>query len=250
MSHPAELENQVFYYENVNADHFWSQARNRNLMVMLNDNGIQLDGKLGLEIGCGNCIVSNFLESRFSCTMDAVDLFKAQDTYAIRGQYANFDITLQGQDVHGKYDFVVLFDVLEHIEKPQEFLRAIAKFLKPEGILLLHVPSFEFLYSRYDKIAGHHRRYTSSVLQSHVGESEAFVLKDYFYWGLCFLPLVFLRKVLLNLKKNLSDRELYEMGFEPPTKWINTVLNWIAYFDTELRNDLLGTSLLAYLKKK
>jgi len=39
------------------------------------------------------------------------------------------------------YDVVALSDVFEHISEPRPFLRAVARFLKPDGILYLKVPN-------------------------------------------------------------------------------------------------------------
>ena len=58
-----------------------------------------------------------------------------------------------------KFDLVVLFDVLEHIEQDFSALTAIHKQLVPGGKLLLTVPAFEFLWSMHDTMHHHKRRY-------------------------------------------------------------------------------------------
>jgi 2-polyprenyl-3-methyl-5-hydroxy-6-metoxy-1,4-benzoquinol methylase len=65
---------------------------------------------------------------------------------------------------------VGLFDVIEHIEDDLSFLRSINALLRHKGRLYATVPSYRFLWSQEDDLAGHFRRYTlkeiSKVLQS------------------------------------------------------------------------------------
>jgi SAM-dependent methyltransferase len=58
-----------------------------------------------------------------------------------------------------RYGAAVMFNVLEHIEDDRGALRAIHERLAPGGHLVLWVPAFELLYSRFDDLLGHHRRY-------------------------------------------------------------------------------------------
>jgi SAM-dependent methyltransferase len=64
------------------------------------------------------------------------------------------------------YDSAVVVNVLEHIEDDDQALRALAEGVRPGGAVLLWVPAFEFLYSRFDKEVGHFRRYTRRDLVS------------------------------------------------------------------------------------
>lgn len=42
---------------------------------------------------------------------------------------------------NGKYDFITLGEVLEHVEKPVELLKKISSLLKPNGVLFLTTPA-------------------------------------------------------------------------------------------------------------
>jgi 2-polyprenyl-3-methyl-5-hydroxy-6-metoxy-1,4-benzoquinol methylase len=57
------------------------------------------------------------------------------------------------------YDSIVLINVLEHIYDDAATLRVLKQGLRPGGKLILYVPAFNSLYSHYDRIIGHHRRY-------------------------------------------------------------------------------------------
>lgn len=63
-----------------------------------------------------------------------------------------------------RYAAAVLSNVLEHIEDDEAALRAIGRRLLPGGAVCLFVPAFPLLYSRFDALVGHHRRYRRSGL--------------------------------------------------------------------------------------
>jgi SAM-dependent methyltransferase len=57
-----------------------------------------------------------------------------------------------------------LFDVLEHIEDDEGFLRHLHDLLEPGGVLYLTVPANPYAWSAEDVHAGHFRRYTRRTL--------------------------------------------------------------------------------------
>jgi SAM-dependent methyltransferase len=63
------------------------------------------------------------------------------------------------------YDVVLYIDVIEHIEKDKDEVTLATKFLKPGGILIILVPGHQWLYSEFDKVIGHYRRYSMRTLR-------------------------------------------------------------------------------------
>jgi SAM-dependent methyltransferase len=64
-----------------------------------------------------------------------------------------------GDVAKGSFDYVLAFEVLEHIEADAEALRSWIGFLKPGGRILISVPAHMRKYSDEDRAVGHHRRY-------------------------------------------------------------------------------------------
>jgi SAM-dependent methyltransferase len=62
------------------------------------------------------------------------------------------------------FDSVVLVNVLEHIEDDAAALRDILTGLRPGGTVVLFVPAFQALYSEFDRLVGHYRRYRKGEL--------------------------------------------------------------------------------------
>ncbi len=58
-----------------------------------------------------------------------------------------------------KFDVIIHFQVLEHIKEDNKEILKNLELLKNDGHLIICVPSFMSLYSKFDKSVGHHKRY-------------------------------------------------------------------------------------------
>jgi SAM-dependent methyltransferase len=63
------------------------------------------------------------------------------------------------------FDLVGLFDVVEHVADDTGLLRGAAALAVPGGFILLTVPADPRLWSKFDRYAGHYRRYTRRTLE-------------------------------------------------------------------------------------
>jgi SAM-dependent methyltransferase len=59
--------------------------------------------------------------------------------------------------------------VLEHIDDDVAILRELRDLLAPDGKVVLFVPAHRLLYSRFDRMIGHFRRYERSTLRATIG---------------------------------------------------------------------------------
>ena len=73
-------------------------------------------------------------------------------------------------DVEGRFDYLVSFEVLEHIEHDREALAEWIEFLEPDGRLLLSVPAHKKRWGASDVSAGHFRRYERDELSALITE--------------------------------------------------------------------------------
>ncbi len=71
---------------------------------------------------------------------------------------ANFD------QLQKKYDGVYSSNVLEHILDDEQSLRDMCNICKQGGVLSLYLPALRFLYSDFDRMLGHHRRYNRNEI--------------------------------------------------------------------------------------
>ena len=65
-----------------------------------------------------------------------------------------------------RYDTVILLNVLEHIKEDQKAIEKLMSVLNKDGYLIIQVPKrLTYLYSDYDRMVGHHKRYHKKDIQ-------------------------------------------------------------------------------------
>ena len=65
-----------------------------------------------------------------------------------------------------KFDSILYYDVLEHIEEDRSELALAANRLSPGGYLSVLSPAHQWLYTAFDHAIGHYRRYDKTSLAS------------------------------------------------------------------------------------
>lgn len=87
----------------------------------------------------------------------------------------------------GSLKAVVLLDVLEHIENPVRVLEHVHEALAQDGAVIITVPAYPWLYSRWDEQLGHFRRYTIREFRRQAVES-GFRVQWLNHWNSFTLP--------------------------------------------------------------
>jgi SAM-dependent methyltransferase len=121
------------------------------------------------------------------------------------------------------FDLITMLDVLEHIDDDVAILKQLGTWLKPEGILLVTVPAYEFLWSGEDYVSDHKRRYTKRRI-SHVFRQIGYEIVKLSYFNTLLLPV----QVLTILWKRLfSPRSMYRSHITPLRPAVNALLTRI-----------------------
>lgn len=239
------------YYKVANENHFWIDGRFSNFLQCIQKLNIKTDKTLtGLDIGCGNCVTSTMIEKCTEWTVHGADLDLSGLKYKNqgRGKVFLYDILEKNEKFREQYDFLVLFDVLEHIKDTQSFLKACLFHLKSNGYLFINVPALPFLMSSYDTVQGHYRRYTKKSLFILLHNTNIQVL-NHRYWGFLMLLPAYLRKLKPEEKGNVD--EIISNGFQPKNDLIHNILRLMIKFELHcLPKSLIGTSLMAITQKR
>ena len=154
--YPAELVDLV---ASVERRHFWFAARNDVILSTVRNVIGPVAGLRVLDIGCGTGFVTEALER---AGMDAwgIDMHRAALMHArprIRGPlFSNHATTLP---FFPDFDLVSLFDVIEHLDDDVGAIQQAATLLKPHGCVIVTVPAGQGLWTKYDEVIGHKRRY-------------------------------------------------------------------------------------------
>jgi hypothetical protein len=98
-----------------------------------------------------------------------------------------------GEAGFGAASFVTLMDVLEHQRDDREFMAGLATKMAPGATLLLTVPAMPSLWSDWDSMLGHYRRYTKRALSETVAPLP-FEIVEQSYLFPELLPLGWLRR--------------------------------------------------------
>lgn len=237
------------WYELASIDNFWMQWRARAFFALLRSLGLPLSEPLsGLEIGCGNGTLRAQIERATAWTVDGadIDLKALEMNPPLRGETLLYDVSDRRQDMRERYDFLVLFDVIEHIADVPSFLNGCLFHLKPGGWLFVNVPALESLRSDYDDAVGHLRRYDRRALRRALeGSGQTTVAVR--YWGATIVPLLAVRKLVLKM----TPREkIVERGFAVPGRLADIFLKILMRVETRLpMAPPVGTSLMAAVRK-
>ncbi|MCL2349390.1 MAG: bifunctional glycosyltransferase/class I SAM-dependent methyltransferase [Planctomycetaceae bacterium] len=197
-----------------------------------------------LEIGSGIGNVSRCLPQRERLTLTDCDPeyvrilenhYDGNDTINVckLDVHSEEDVQAVMEKSQGKsqYDTLVMFNVLEHLEKDGDALRRLKPLLQNHGKLILILPQHKWLYGAMDKAEGHYRRYTSQGVKNLLSQSGYRVVK---LRSFNFMALFgwFVNSVLLR-RKNAGKFQL---------KIFNTLVPVSAFFERWL--PLPGANLL------
>jgi 2-polyprenyl-3-methyl-5-hydroxy-6-metoxy-1,4-benzoquinol methylase len=245
LSPPTAFQMADEWYEFAAADHFWFQWRFRAICEILRRES--LDEPI-LEVGCGNGVGRDQIEEHYGCRVDGCDVNVTALRKALpaRGRLYFYDIHQRRPEWRGHFGTVLLLDTLEHIRQPEYFLQSVSYHLRPQGRLLVNVPALQRLYSRYDEIAGHLRRYNVALLRQQL-RAAGFSIVHHAYWGATLLPVALARKWMLRM---CSPERTIRLGFQPGSKLADRFLRGLMHIECRLcPRAPLGTSLVALAEK-
>ena len=244
--------------------HFWFRSRNQLIsnLILKYCSQSTADGTIanrGMEIGCGTGNVLKFLQGNFSSQqIIGVDLFLEGLQFArSRGAVNLVQADIYQAPFSGGFDWIGLFDIIEHLDDDVEVLSKISDLLSTEGKLFISVPAFPVLWSYFDVAGKHKRRYTVKTLQKALKQA-GLELEFASYTNVMVFPILwFLRRVLQGGKvpEALSEEELdlktnSELRIVP---LLNEIIAFILWIEGKLIQSGVkmpfGTSLIAVAKR-
>jgi len=146
-------------------------------------------------------------------------------------------------------DLVIALDLIEHVADDVAAFREFHRVVKPGGIIVISVPAFKFLWSYWDDILGHERRYTARSLATAITKAGFKVEKVGYSNSLILLPTFLMRK-LKSLKK--IDPEEQPSDFIPTPRALNKLLTSYYALETSAAANIrlpAGLSVIAVARK-
>ena len=135
-------------------------------------------------------------------------------------------------------NLITSLDVLEHLEDPVAALRNLAAAAATPATLVVTVPAMPSLFSKWDELSGHHRRYTRSLLRAQLEEAGWRPGRVRFIFSYCAPPAWLQRRLL---------RQVQEFEFPEVSPLVNRLMTAAGHVERRLGAPLpFGTSLLAF----
>lgn len=100
------------------------------------------------------------------------------------------------------FDIVLMLDILEHLKDDGKTINEARRVLKEDGILMITVPAFKWLWGEHDEVNKHLRRYSKKDILTLI---NGFKLLRCSFWNFFLLPPIYLIRILPKSKKPKSD---------------------------------------------
>jgi SAM-dependent methyltransferase len=148
------------------------------------------------------------------------------------------------------YDCVLALDVIEHIDDDRRTVAELRRLIKPDGRVIVSVPALPELYSEFDEVQGHRRRYTAQSLRACL-EGAGLMVEDILWWGQWMVGLLRTRKAGSRRRPGDTSVDLYRryLSLPPwPGPWAMKIMFRIDRWRALRRRNVTGTSLVAVAK--
>jgi SAM-dependent methyltransferase len=161
-----------------------------------------------LDAGCGTGGLIRRLASRRGWKLTGVDLSSLAIELARKRCDTNADLR-EGSITalpfeNDAFDAVVSADVLYQLEDDWAALRELHRVLRPEGVLVVNVPAYQWLWSYHDEAVRGRRRYGHGELREKMARA-GFVPARVTHWNMLPLPLIIARRKLFSPARTGSD---------------------------------------------
>jgi SAM-dependent methyltransferase len=246
--------------------HFWFRARNEAITCVVREalRAQKTDERAAriLEIGCGTGNVLRALEEAFpEGDVCGMDLFEEGLRYARRRVKRASIVKADATKLTGEnesYDVIGMFDVLEHLPDDADVLSRVVPLLKPGAACVVTVPAHMALWSYFDELSDHQRRYSAGSLRAVLSGAglEVEYLTEYMA---TMYPLMWLSRRLRGSKRpggTLDARQRLQLAHRELK--VSPVLNEVLYGVLHRENRRLarreqlpfGTSLIAVARRR
>jgi 2-polyprenyl-3-methyl-5-hydroxy-6-metoxy-1,4-benzoquinol methylase len=169
--------------------HPWWSARAKLALAILANHELHPPASV-MDVGCGWGVNLQALEQagyRVTGTDISRQILEVIDRPERRLIEADLNEPLpENRELH---DGVLALDVIEHLDDDRAAVGALAKLLKPGGLAVVSVPALPELFSEFDRIQGHRRRYLPETLLAAFAGS-GFESPKIFWWGAWMVPIL------------------------------------------------------------
>lgn len=114
--------------------------------------GLVSKNKKVLDVACASGYLADFLKQK-GCLVDGIDIDSDAIKEAQKFCHA-YVLDVSKEKIQGKYDIIILGDILEHLEHPLEILSSFKANLNDGGSIVISLPNIVNIYPRLKILFG------------------------------------------------------------------------------------------------
>lgn len=198
--------------------YWWHRNRISLAVSMLAPLGLQKPTIM--DLGCGP---GGFLES-LSRELGSERALGVDMSPAVFGYCRDKGLNVMSWDLNTPldlggegFDLITAMDVLEHLDDEKPLIETVVSNLKPGGYFLASVPAIPWLFSEWDRHAGHLRRYSRKSILNAVTRKELAVLQATYAFSYALVP-----GLLVRFFGRIRSED--EFVFPKVSNWMNDLL--------------------------
>ncbi len=231
----------------IQKSHWWFVTKKKIVLDVINRYAENIFEPKILDIGCGSGLMLNALQNigpTFGMDMSDDAISFSKEIFDGRVEKGALPHAIPYEK--NFFDIITALDVIEHIDQDTESLVAIRSLLVEHWKAIITVPAYMFLWSSFDELNEHKRRYTLAEMQRKLVQA-GFTIEKITYYNTLLFPVVWAVRTLNNLlrRDGASDVDM-------PSKVLNSILKIIFGIERILIRHLnfpFGVSILAVVTK-
>jgi SAM-dependent methyltransferase len=231
--------------------HPWWRARAALTLGLLKRLGVRPSATV-LDAGCGWGVTLEALEKR---GYQAIGLDISRRMLEQLDQHGRrlieADLTRPLHPTAPVCDAALALDVIEHLDDDRGAIRRLGSLVRPGGFLIVSVPALPELFTEFDEIQGHRRRYLPETLRA-AFEGSRLELEQTLWWGRWLVPALRRHRGKPRSRPGETMAQIYRHYLELPP-W---PLPWVARRAFQFEQPLalrgllpIGTSLFAVARR-
>lgn len=231
--------------------HPWWKARAKLAAALLKKLGVRPPAQV-LDAGCGWGVTLLTLEkcgyrmTGLDISRQTLDLLNSANRQLIEA-----DLTQDLPECRGAYEAILALDVIEHLDDDRSAVRRLGQLAIPGGVVVVSVPALPELFSEFDAIQGHRRRYLPDTL-ARAFQDSGLVVEEIFWWGAWLVPLLRRQRSRPIAQVSMSPSETYRRYLSVPSWPLSLILEMafsVDQFRTFRKKPQIGTSLFAIARR-
>ena len=189
---------------------FWCRSRNRLVLSLMQRYAPRRPSTRVLELGCGTGTVLSALRTLPGVDLTGSEIYLSGLRHAQRRlpevKFIQLDATVM--PFVDEFDVVGAFDVLEHIPDDEAVIANVYRALTCDGVFLVTVPQYQWMWSELDELVKHQRRYAREQLVSRL-ERAGFAVEYSGSFVSALFPLMAAKRLMSRKKARENTREAF-----------------------------------------